>query len=150
MSALNGQLEGTIAVGRVRVTTAVLLPATIRKCVEAFPRIRFLVEQDHYQDMLEHLRAGRLDYLYTTVRPDLPPEFKSENCSPASSVLSADPIIRWRTRPLSAARQASIPWSDAEHRRGGADSWLLSRHDLEPTAIQKELVRMLRATADLS
>jgi DNA-binding transcriptional LysR family regulator len=28
--------------------------------------------------MLKHLRAGRLDYLWTTVRPDIPREFRSE------------------------------------------------------------------------
>jgi len=217
MSALNGQLEGTIAVGCVRVTAAVLLPTTIQKCVEAFPRIRFLVEQDHYQDMLEHLRAGRLDYLCTTVRPDIPREFKSEKLFASELCIVCGPNHPLANETnLDGKTLASFPWIGAQPSTGAAarmaamfelegmpppaaavttlefslvqsllfqtnflalttrsnlgvdyalsglrilpkavpnshrDVWLLSRRDLEPTAIQKEFVRVLRATADLS
>ena len=215
MSALNGQLEGTIAVGCVRVTAAVLLPTTIQKCVEAFPRIRFLVEQDHYQDMLEHLRAGRLDYLCTTVRPDIPREFKSEKLFASELCIVCGPKHPLANETnLDGKTLASFPWIGAQPGTGAAarmatmfelegmpapaaavttlefslvqsllfqtnflalttrsnlgvdyalsglrvlpkavpnshrDVWLLSRRDLEPTAIQKEFVRVLRATAD--
>jgi DNA-binding transcriptional LysR family regulator len=213
MSALNGQLQGTIAIGCVRVSASVLLPATIQKCVHAFPGISFVVEQDHYEDMLEHLRAGRLDYLCTTVRPDIPREFKSEKlfASELCVVCGPDHPLVHETN-LDGKTLAAYPWIGAQPGTGAAarmatmfelegmapppaavttlefslvrsllfqtnflalttrsthgiddaltglrilpkavpnshrDVWLMSRRDLEPTAIQTEFVRILRAT----
>src|SRR5262249_34099457 len=121
MSALNGQLQGTIAVGCVRVSAAVLLPAAIQKCVQAFPGIRFLVEQDHYQDMLGHLRAGRLDYLCTTVPPDIPPEFQSEKLFESELCIVCGPNHPLaRKANIDGKMLASFPWIGAQPGTGAA------------------------------
>jgi DNA-binding transcriptional LysR family regulator len=214
LSALNGEFQGTIAVGCVRVTASVLLPSTIQQCVQAFPGMHFLVEQDHYEDMLEHLRAGRLDYLCTTVRPDIPREFKSEMLFSSKLCIVCGPDHPLaREASVDATMLASFPWIGSQPGTGAAarmqtmfelegmsppiaavttlefslvrsllfqtnflalttrsnlgadhalsglcilpkevpnshrDVLLLSRRDLEPTAIQNEFVRLLRAMA---
>jgi LysR family transcriptional regulator of gallate degradation len=213
MNALNGQLEGTITVGCVRVTASILLPTTIQKCVQQFPGMRFLVEQDHYEYMLEHLRAGRLDYICTTVRPDIPREFRAEKLFSSELCIVCGPSHPLAREPkVDIEMLASFPWIGSQAATGAAnrleamfeleglptptaavttlefslvrsllfqtnflamatrgdlgidhalaglcvlpsavpdphrDVWLLSRRDLEPTTIQNEFVRLLRAT----
>lgn len=72
LSELSGSMEGRIAVGAVRLSASGILPAAINQLSRALPRVSFLVMQDEYDTMFQALRSGRLDYICSTIRPNIP------------------------------------------------------------------------------
>lgn len=115
INTLNGHLAGAITVGCVRVTASVLLPEAIHECVKAFPGARFLVVHDQYEDMLEHLRAGRMDYICSTARQDIPPDFKAERlCSSELCVICGPDHPLAGEKKVNAEMLARFPWVASE------------------------------------
>ncbi|WP_426609773.1 LysR substrate-binding domain-containing protein [Bradyrhizobium sp. McL0616] len=86
-----------------------------------FPASVFVVKQDHYEDMLEHLRTGRLDYLCTTARPDIPRKFKSEKLFASELCVVCEPEHPLaRETNLDGKTLASYPWIGARPGTGAA------------------------------
>jgi LysR family transcriptional regulator of gallate degradation len=115
INTLNGHLEGNVTVGCVRVTASVLLPKAIHECVQAFPRARFSVVQDHYEDMMEDLRAGRMDYFCSTTRKNIPRDFKAERlCSSELCIVCGPNHPLAGRKNVDAELLATFPWAGTE------------------------------------
>lgn len=111
INALNGHLEGTVTVGCVRVTASVLLPRAINECVRKFRGSRFAIVQDDYEDMLDDLRAGRIDYICSTARTNIPRDLKSEKlCSSELQVVCGPHHPLLNQTSIDAAALAAFPW----------------------------------------
>ena len=115
INTLNGHIEGAVTVGCVRVTASVLLPEAIHECVKAFPGARFLVVHNQYEDMLEHLRGGRMDYICSTARKDIPRDFRTEKlCSSELCIICGPDHPLAGKRNIDAKMLAEFPWIASE------------------------------------
>jgi LysR family transcriptional regulator of gallate degradation len=115
INTLNGHLEGAVTVGCVRVTASVLLPEAIHECVKAFPGARFLVVHQQYEDMLEQLRSGRMDYICSTARKDIPADFRAEKlCLSELCIICGPDHPLVGKKNINARMLAEFPWIASE------------------------------------
>jgi LysR family transcriptional regulator of gallate degradation len=98
----DGLLEGNVTVGAVRAAAAGVLPAAIRRISAQLPAARFIITNDQYEQMLLKLRAGRLDCMVSTARPNVPTDFVTEELCQ-----SEVRIICRRDHPLAGRREIS-------------------------------------------
>ncbi|MBS0517081.1 MAG: LysR family transcriptional regulator [Proteobacteria bacterium] len=99
---LDGLIEGTVTIGAVRASAGGVLSAAILRLSARHPRARFSVTNDQYEEMLLELRAGRLDCMVSTARPNVPADFTTEELCQTDVR-----IICRRDHPLAGRRNIS-------------------------------------------
>jgi DNA-binding transcriptional LysR family regulator len=127
-----------------------LLPKAIHECIQAFPGARFLVVSNQYEDMLEHLRAGRMDYICSTARKDIPRDFKTEKLC-----LSELCIICGPDHPLAGKKNvdakmlSAFPWIASEPGTGArarmTTMFEMERVPLPPVAVTTHQFSLIRS-----
>ncbi len=108
---LNGLLKGRVAVGAVRVTAAGVLAEAIMRLSREAPEARFSVMQDEYEVMFQQLRAGKLDYVCSTIRPNVPRDLIGEELCDSEVCIICGPHHPLVGRSdITAAELARFPW----------------------------------------
>lgn len=134
-------LEGRISIGSVHVSASGIIPAAIIRMSAEFPGATFSVKELDYDVMMEALRSGRLDFICSNVRPQLPPDvmgqqlFESELCI----VCRKDhPVLRNGSPSL--AELAAYPWVGADASTGAMVRFreMFRNEGLEPPKITVE------------
>ncbi|MFZ6762297.1 MULTISPECIES: LysR family transcriptional regulator [Acetobacterales] len=75
---LDGETSGRVVVGAVRLTASGIIPQVIQEMYRQWPGARFAVVTGDYEDMVHGIRTGRIDYLCTTLRADIPDGVEAE------------------------------------------------------------------------
>jgi LysR family transcriptional regulator, regulator for genes of the gallate degradation pathway len=79
IEAARGNIVSQITIGNIPHSATQLLSTAIRKFLSAYPTVRIRIVDGHYEDLLNELRAGKLDFLYGVLRrPDWAADVKEE------------------------------------------------------------------------
>jgi len=114
-----GLLEGSITVGAVRTAAAGVLPAAIRRLSTQLPAARYIITNDQYDEMLLELRAGRLDCMVSTARPNVPADFVTEElCKSEVRIICREDHPLAGRREISARELAGYRWIGHPPRTG--------------------------------
>jgi LysR family transcriptional regulator of gallate degradation len=114
-----GLLEGSITVGAVRTAAAGVLPAAIRRLSTQLPAARYIITNDQYDEMLLELRAGRLDCMVSTARPNVPADFVTEElCKSEVRIICREDHPLAGRREISALELAGYRWIGHPPRTG--------------------------------
>ncbi|RVT95586.1 LysR family transcriptional regulator [Rhodovarius crocodyli] len=140
LNGIAGLPEGRIAIGAVRISAAGILPAAISRLSGELPRVSFLVVQDEYETMFQALRSGRLDYICSTLRPNIPKDLMAEEiCQSELCVICRPGHPLTRLSNLSARDLLAWRWV-APHPRTGAAARLRALFEAEGLAPPQPVV----------
>ena len=115
----DGLLEGSITVGAVRTAAAGVLPAAIRRLSTQLPAARYIITNDQYDEMLLELRAGRLDCMVSTSRPNVPADFVTEElCQSEVRIICREDHPLTGRSEISARELAGYRWIGHPPRTG--------------------------------
>jgi LysR family transcriptional regulator of gallate degradation len=79
IEAARGNVVSRIAIGNIPHAATQILSNTIREFLSRYPTARVRIVDGHYEDLLNQLRAGKLDLLYGVLRrPDWATDVKEE------------------------------------------------------------------------
>lgn len=118
---LDGRLEGTVVVGAARVTASGILPTAILSLSDRIPAANFFVAFDQYERMLHALRAGRLDYICSTARPNIPSDFVAEHlCESELRIICRSDHPLTRRKSVTVKELAGYRWVGSPHKTGAA------------------------------
>ncbi|WP_160121625.1 LysR family transcriptional regulator [Rhodovarius lipocyclicus] len=121
INEIKGLMEGRIAVGAVRLSAAGLLPAAITRLSGELPRVSFLVIQDEYEAMFQALRSGRIDYMCSTLRPNIPKDLAGEEiCQSELCVICRQGHPLTRLPGITARDLLAYRWVTPHPRTGAA------------------------------
>jgi LysR family transcriptional regulator, regulator for genes of the gallate degradation pathway len=106
-------------VGAVRTAAAGVLPAAIRRFSVEVPGARFVITNDQYDEMLQELRAGRLDCMVSTIRPNVPADFVTEElCQSEVRIICRNDHPLAGRREISTRELAGYRWIGHPPRTG--------------------------------
>ncbi len=79
IEAARGNIVSQITIGNIPHSATQILSTAIRKFLSGYPTVRIRIVDGHYDDLLNELRAGKLDFLYGVLRrPDWAVDVKEE------------------------------------------------------------------------
>jgi DNA-binding transcriptional LysR family regulator len=79
LEAARGNIVSRIAIGNIPHSATQILSNTIKDFLSRYPTVRVRIVDGHYEDLLNELRAGKLDLLYGVLRrPDWATDVKEE------------------------------------------------------------------------
>ena len=79
LEAAQGNVVSRIAIGNIPHSATQILSNAIREFLSRYPTARVRIVDGHYEDLLNQLRAGKLDFLYGVLRrPDWATDVKEE------------------------------------------------------------------------
>jgi LysR family transcriptional regulator of gallate degradation len=79
LQAARGNVVSRIAIGNIPHSATQILSNAIREFLSRYPTARVRIVDGHYEDLLNQLRAGKLDLLYGVLRrPDWAADVKEE------------------------------------------------------------------------
>jgi DNA-binding transcriptional LysR family regulator len=79
IEAARGNIVSQITIGNIPHSATQILSTAIRKFLSGYPTLRIRIVDGHYEDLLNKLRAGKLDFLYGVLRrPDWAIDVKEE------------------------------------------------------------------------
>jgi DNA-binding transcriptional LysR family regulator len=79
LQAARGNIVSRIAIGNIPHSATQILSNTIKEFLSRYPTARVRIVDGHYEDLLNELRAGKLDLLYGVLRrPDWAADVKEE------------------------------------------------------------------------
>ncbi|SMO93126.1 LysR family transcriptional regulator [Paracoccus laeviglucosivorans] len=138
-----GSIGGAVEIGVVRATAADLVPTAILRTVQTAPNGIFRVLRDGYEEMLDALRSGRLDYVCTTVRDGIPPDIEGLALGQTvTRVFCRQDHPLMQGAPRSLAELARYPWVGPPAETGAAQAFrdTFSQAGLEPPIFSVETV----------
>lgn len=146
----DGLLEGNVTVGTVRAAAAGVLPAAIRRLSAQLPAARFIITNDQYEQMLLELRAGRLDCVVSTARPNVPLDFVTEElCQSEVRIICRQDHPLAGRREISAHELAGYRWIGHPPRTGIAIRFrdMFEREGIAPPVVtaESELFELTRS-----
>jgi LysR family transcriptional regulator, regulator for genes of the gallate degradation pathway len=79
LQAARGNIVSRIAIGNIPHSATQILSNAIKEFLSRYPTVRVRIVDGHYEDLLNELRAGKLDLLYGVLRrPDWAADVKEE------------------------------------------------------------------------
>jgi LysR family transcriptional regulator, regulator for genes of the gallate degradation pathway len=79
VEAARGNIVSRIAIGNIPHSATQILSSAVRELLSKYPTVRVQIVDDHYEDLLNGLRAGKLDVLFGVLRrPDWATDVKEE------------------------------------------------------------------------
>jgi DNA-binding transcriptional LysR family regulator len=79
LEAARGNIVSRIAIGNIPHSATQILSNAVRELLSKYPTARVQIVDDHYEDLLNGLRAGKLDLLFGILRrPDWATDIKEE------------------------------------------------------------------------
>jgi len=79
LEAARGNIVSRIAIGNIPHSATQVLSNAVRELLSKYPTARVQIVDDHYEDLLNGLRAGKLDLLFGILRrPDWAADLKEE------------------------------------------------------------------------
>ena len=79
LEAARGNIVSRIAIGNIPHSATQVLSNAVRELLSKYPTARVQIVDDHYEDLLNGLRAGKLDLLFGVLRrPDWAADVKEE------------------------------------------------------------------------
>src|SRR3984957_6527661 len=79
IEAARGNIVSQITIGNIPHSATQTLSTAIRKFLSGYPTVRIRIVDGHYDDLLNELRAGKLDLLYGVLRrPDWAADVEEE------------------------------------------------------------------------
>src|SRR5882757_386405 len=103
----------------LRSAAAGVLPAAIRRLSTQLPAARYIITNDQYDEMLLELRAGRLDCMVSTARPNVPADFVTEElCKSEVRIICREDHPLAGRREISARELAGYRWIGHPPRTG--------------------------------
>jgi LysR family transcriptional regulator of gallate degradation len=79
LEAARGNIVSRIAIGNIPHSATQVLSNAVRELLSKYPTARVQIVDDHYEDLLNGLRAGKLDLLFGVLRrPDWATDIKEE------------------------------------------------------------------------
>jgi LysR family transcriptional regulator of gallate degradation len=79
LQAATGNIVSRIAIGNIPHSATQILSNAIKEFLSRYPTVRVRIVDGHYEDLLNELRAGKLDLLYGVLRrPDWAADVKEE------------------------------------------------------------------------
>lgn len=118
ISAIEGTLQGTVAIGALPLGRTLILPSAIAATLAAHPELRIKTFESPYDVLVAGLRSGDIDFIFGALRPN-------ELCQGLrNEPLFVDQvaIIGRTSHPLS--RRSTVTLADLAHER-----WILPRQD---------------------
>jgi DNA-binding transcriptional LysR family regulator len=104
IEAARGNMVSRIAIGNIPHSATQILSNAVKELLSRHPTTRVQIVDGHYEELLEDLRAGKLDFLFGVLRrPDWADDVKEELLFPNHYVVVArrgHPLTR-RKRPTS-------------------------------------------------
>ncbi|MEU7478721.1 LysR family transcriptional regulator [Lentzea sp. NPDC042327] len=86
VAAVQGLLRGTLSVGSLQCLHVVHLPAVLARFHELHPGVEIRMRQSGNAELVEDVRAGRLDLAFVTRRPRMPDDLRV-------STLASEPLV---------------------------------------------------------
>lgn len=86
VAAVQGLLRGTLAVGSLQCLHVVHLPAVLSRFHEIHPGVEIRMRQSGNAELVEEVRAGRLDLAFVTRQPKLADDLRV-------STLASEPLV---------------------------------------------------------
>lgn len=69
LAALNGQLEGRVAVGALPLCRTTILPDAVLRLISAHPKVQVVTNESAFETLATDLRYGDLDFILGALRP---------------------------------------------------------------------------------
>jgi DNA-binding transcriptional LysR family regulator len=92
IQAARGNIVSQIVIGNIPHSATQILSNAIKKFLSKYPTARMRIVDGHYENLLNELRAGKLDLLYGVLRR--PPTSRKSCCSPITTSWSRVMAIR--------------------------------------------------------
>lgn len=138
---------GTIAVGAMPLSRAMLLPRAIARIAAEAPRARFDVVEGSWRELVDPLRDGSLDLMIGALRDTAPPD-----CVQAPLMTDRLTVVGRAGHPLATVDRptldqlASYPWIVGQHGTPLRVQWekLFAGHARPPAPIECGSVMVIR------
>ncbi|MGZ3141807.1 LysR family transcriptional regulator [Lentzea chajnantorensis] len=98
VAAVQGLLRGTLSVGSLQCLHVVHLPAVLARFHELHPGVEIRMRQSGNAELVEDVRAGRLDLAFVTRRPRMPDDLRVSTLASEPLVLACAPESPFATR----------------------------------------------------
>ncbi|WP_330272037.1 LysR family transcriptional regulator [Lentzea sp. NBC_00516] len=98
VAAVQGLLRGTLSVGSLQCLHVVHLPAVLSRFHELHPGVEIRMRQSGNAELVEDVRAGRLDLAFVTRQPKIADDLRVSTLSSEPLVLACAPESPFATR----------------------------------------------------
>jgi LysR family transcriptional regulator, regulator for genes of the gallate degradation pathway len=156
LEAARGNIVSRIAIGNIPHSATQILSNAVRQWLSQYPTARVQIIDGHYEELLEDLRAGKLDFLFGVLRrPDWAADVSEELLFANNYV-----VVARRGHPLTRLKRPALrdlgrydwimpgpmtPRQQALHRLFG-ESAIAPRASIETTSLQ--ICRTILAESD--
>ncbi|MFS8098241.1 LysR family transcriptional regulator [Lentzea alba] len=98
VAAVQGLLRGTLSVGSLQCLHVVHLPAVLARFHELHPGVEIRMRQSGNAELVEEVRAGRLDLAFVTRQPKMADDLRVSTLASEPLVLACAPESPFATR----------------------------------------------------
>ena len=98
VAAVQGLLRGTLSVGSLQCLHVVHLPAVLSRFHEIHPGVEIRMRQSGNAELVEEVRAGRLDLAFVTRQPKIADDLRVSTLASEPLVLACAPESPFATR----------------------------------------------------
>lgn len=98
VAAVQGLLRGTLSVGSLQCLHVVHLPAVLARFHEIHPGVELRMRQSGNAELVEEVRAGRLDLAFVTRQPKMADDLRVSTLASEPLVLACAPESPFATR----------------------------------------------------
>ncbi|MFJ5988106.1 LysR family transcriptional regulator [Lentzea sp. NPDC092896] len=98
VAAVQGLLRGTLSVGSLQCLHVVHLPAVLARFHELHPGVEIRMRQSGNAELVEDVRAGRLDLAFVTRQPKIADDLRTSTLASEPLVLACAPESLFATR----------------------------------------------------
>jgi len=113
VAAVQGLLRGTLSVGSLQCLHVVHLPAVLARFHEIHPGVEIRMRQSGNAELVEEVRAGRLDLAFVTRQPKIADDLRVSTLAAEPLVLACAPESPFATRESVALEElAGQPFVD--------------------------------------
>ncbi|WP_030465894.1 LysR family transcriptional regulator [Lentzea aerocolonigenes] len=107
VAAVQGLLRGTLSVGSLQCLHVVHLPAVLARFHELHPGVEIRMRQSGNAELVEDVRAGRLDLAFVTRQPKIADDLRVSTLASEPLVLACAPESRFAARESVALEELS-------------------------------------------
>jgi DNA-binding transcriptional LysR family regulator len=104
LEAARGNIVARLAIGNIPHSATAILSNAVKELLAKYPAARVQIVDGHYEELLDDLRAGRLDFLFGVLRrPDWAADVKEEMLFPNHYV-----VVARRGHPLARLKRPTL------------------------------------------